>query len=57
VTANTLEELCAKLDDTDGEAALKELKAYNAAVQTDIPFNPNIKDGRCTKNLKINKSN
>jgi tricarballylate dehydrogenase len=57
VTASTLEELCAKLEDTDGKAALEELKAYNAAVQTDIPFNPNIKDGRCTKNLQINKSN
>ena len=27
------------------------------AQQTDIPFNPNIKDGRSTKNLQINKSN
>ena len=57
VTANTLEELCAKLEDTDGKAALEELKAYNAAVQTQIPFNPNVKDGRCTKGLAINKSN
>jgi len=57
ITANTLEELVAKMDDTDQKAALEELKAYNAAVQTDIPFNPNLKDGRCTKNLRINKSN
>src|SRR4051812_47736582 len=57
VTANTLEELVSKLDDTDQEAALKEIKEYNAAVQTHIPFNPNVKDGRSTKNLKINKSN
>jgi tricarballylate dehydrogenase len=57
VTANTLEELCAKLDDTDGKAALEEIKAYNAAVQTAVPFNPNVKDGRGTKNLGINKSN
>ncbi len=54
---NTLEELCAKLEDTDGEAALEEIRQYNAAVQTDVAFNPNIKDGRCTKNLRINKSN
>jgi len=54
---NTLEELCAKLEDTDGKAALEEIRQYNAAVQADIPFNPNIKDGRGTKNLKINKSN
>ncbi len=57
VTANSLEELCAKLEDTDGKAALEELRQYNAAVQTDVPFNPNVKDGRGTKNLKINKSN
>ncbi|MGH8720508.1 MAG: FAD-dependent tricarballylate dehydrogenase TcuA [Burkholderiales bacterium] len=56
-TANTLEELCAKLDDTDGAAALEELKRYNAAVRQDIPFNPNVKDGRCTKGLAIPKSN
>ena len=54
---NTLEELCAKLEDTDGKAALEEIRQYNAAVQTKIPFNPNIKDGRGTKNLRINKSN
>jgi tricarballylate dehydrogenase len=56
-TANSLEELCAKLEDTDGKAALEELKAYNAAVRQDIPFNPNVKDGRCTQGLAIPKSN
>jgi len=57
VTANTLEELTSKLDDVDADAALKEIKAYNAAVRTDIPFNPNVKDGRCTSGLAVNKSN
>ena len=57
VTAGTLEELCAKLEDTDGKAALEELKAYNAAVRQDIPFNPNVKDGRRTEGLAIPKSN
>jgi len=57
VTANTLEELCAKLEDTDGKAALEELKAYNAAVRQDVPFNPNVKDGRGTQGLAIPKSN
>ena len=57
VTANTLEELAKKLDDVKADAALKEIKAYNAAVRTDIPFNPNIKDGRCTSGLAVNKSN
>jgi tricarballylate dehydrogenase len=57
VTANTLEELVKKLDDVDADAALDELRAYNRAVQTDIPFNPNVKDGRRTEGLAIPKSN
>ncbi|TMH80424.1 MAG: FAD-binding dehydrogenase [Betaproteobacteria bacterium] len=57
VTANTLEELVKKLDDVDADTALKEIKAYNAAVRKDIPFNPNVKDGRCTTGLTVNKSN
>ena len=56
-TGNTLEELVSKLEDTNQAAALEELKRYNAAVQTDIPFNPNVKDGRGTKGLAIPKSN
>ncbi len=57
VTANSLEELVKKLDDVDPDAALKELQAYNAAVKTDIPYNPNVKDGRRTEGLPIPKSN
>jgi tricarballylate dehydrogenase len=57
VVANTLEELTSKLDDVNADVALKEIKDYNAAVRQDIPFNPNIKDGRCTTGLAVNKSN
>jgi tricarballylate dehydrogenase len=56
-TANTLEDLVKQLDDVDADAALREIKAYNAAVRTDVPFNPNVKDGRCTTGLAIPKSN
>jgi tricarballylate dehydrogenase len=56
-TGNTLEELVGKLEDTNQEQALKEIQEYNRAVRQDIPFNPNVKDGRKTENLKINKSN
>src|SRR4029078_10827808 len=56
-SANTLEELCAKLEDTDSEAALEELRAYNGAVGSEVPFNPNVKDGRGTQGLAIPKSN
>jgi tricarballylate dehydrogenase len=57
VSANTLEELVKKLDDVNADAALAEIRAYNKAVRTDVPFNPNIKDGRCTTGLAVNKSN
>src|SRR5205809_276872 len=55
--ANTLPELVAVLDDVNAEAALKEIQDYNAAVCTDIPFNPNVKDGRRTEGLAVPKSN
>ncbi|WP_227937778.1 FAD-dependent tricarballylate dehydrogenase TcuA [Alkalihalobacillus deserti] len=57
VKANTLEELAEKLDGVDADAFLQEIKAYNAAIRSDIPFNPNIKDGRCTEGLSVRKSN
>jgi len=57
VSANTLEELVSKLDDVDAERALQTIKVYNAAVMTEVPFNPNIKDGRGTRGLAVKKSN
>ncbi|HET9688713.1 MAG TPA: FAD-binding protein, partial [Pseudolabrys sp.] len=55
--ADTLEELVTKLDDVDAKRALDTIKTYNKAVRTDIAFNPNVKDGRRTEGLAINKSN
>src|SRR5690625_924189 len=57
VTANTLEELAEKLEGVNPEGFLKEIEAYNKAVNTDIPFNPNVKDGRNTEGLDIPKTN
>ena len=57
VSAETLEELAGKLEDVDPQGFLEEVHAYNAAVERQIPFNPNIKDGRCTRGLGLNKSN
>jgi tricarballylate dehydrogenase len=57
VRADTIEELVGKLDDVNPTKALATIKAYNAAVQKDVPFNPNIKDGRGTVGLPIPKSN
>jgi len=57
VGADTLEQLVRKLDDVDPEAALAEIRAYNAAVDTGAAFNPNVKDGRRTHDLAVDKTN
>ncbi|HEY3798230.1 MAG TPA: FAD-dependent tricarballylate dehydrogenase TcuA [Caulobacteraceae bacterium] len=57
VRADTLEELCAKLEDVDPVRALATLRAFSAAVNTDAAFDPNVKDGRGTAGLPVPKSN
>ena len=57
VTANTIEEFAQKLEGVNAAEFLKTVKEWNEAVRTQVPFNPNIKDGRCTQGLAINKSN
>lgn len=56
-TGNTLEELAPKLEGVNPERFLEEMKAYNAAVMTDVAFDPTVLDGRGTKGLKVPKSN
>ena len=53
----SLEELAQKLEGVNGEQLLKTIAEYNRAVRTDIPFNPNVKDGRRTEGLAVDKSN
>ncbi len=57
VRADTLDELVGKLEGVDPVRALATLRAFNGAVQRDAPFDPNIKDDRCTVGLPIPKSN
>jgi tricarballylate dehydrogenase len=57
VKANTLEELVNKLEGVDPQGFIKTVAEYNAAVKKNIPFNPNIKDGRGTEGLPVPKSN
>jgi tricarballylate dehydrogenase len=57
VTANTIEELAGKLEGVNAEQFVKTIAEWNKAVKQDIPFNPNVKDGRRTEGLAINKSN
>ena len=56
VTADTIEELSRKLDDVDADAFVREVEAFNAAVRTDVPFDPSVKDGRSTVGLDVPKS-
>ena len=57
VEADSLPTLAEKLDGVNGERFLSTIAEYNAAVDKDVPFDPTIKDGRCTRDLSINKSN
>lgn len=57
VTAPTLEALADKLEGVDKAGFLNEIARYNAAVCTDIAFDPNVKDGRRTEGLDVPKSN
>jgi tricarballylate dehydrogenase len=55
--ADTLEALAGKLEGVDAKAFLRTVEAYNKAVQTDVPFNPAVKDGRGTPGLAVPKTN
>lgn len=57
VSADTLEELIAKLDEVDGDGLSRTIADFNAAVKTDVPFNPNTKDGRGAPGLPVARSN
>jgi tricarballylate dehydrogenase len=57
VTADSLEGLAAKLDGVDPDRFLATVRSYNAAVDTAVPFHPNLRDGRRTNGLAIDKSN
>jgi tricarballylate dehydrogenase len=57
VTADSIEELASRLDGVDPAAATATIREYNEAVRAGIPFNPNLKDGRGTSGLAVDKTN
>lgn len=57
VRADTLQDLAKKMDGVDPGGFLSTVEEYNAAVMTDVPFDPNVKDGRGTRGLTVPKSN
>ena len=54
--ADTIEELATRLD-IDPHGLATTIREYNAAVQTNVPYNPTIKDGRGTVGITPPKSN
>ena len=56
VVANTLEELVELMGDVDHEGFLTEVENFNKAVM-DVPFDPNVLDGKRTEGLRVPKSN
>lgn len=57
VRADHLDALATQLEGVDPNGFLETVRAYNAAIRSDIKFDPNIKDGRCTAGLTPPKSN
>jgi tricarballylate dehydrogenase len=57
VTANTLEELADRMQDVHPAQFRETVREFNAAVKRDVPFDPNVKDGRATAGLALNKTN
>ncbi len=55
--AGTLEELAGKLDDVNAQQFIETVRSFNNAVRTDIPFDPNVKDGRGTDGISPPKTN
>ncbi|HEX6990168.1 MAG TPA: FAD-dependent tricarballylate dehydrogenase TcuA, partial [Bacillota bacterium] len=56
VRADTLEDLARGLQ-IDPRGLVETVRAFNAAIDTEKPFNPTIKDGRCTVGIDPPKSN
>jgi tricarballylate dehydrogenase len=57
VTADTLEELAERLEGVDTAGFLETVRSFNVAVRRDVPFDPNVLDGRGTAGIDPPKSN
>ena len=57
IEASSIDELASNMEGVNPEGFIREVKDYNLAVMEEVPFNPNIKDGRGTVGLDVPKSN
>lgn len=55
--ADTIEDLVRKLDEVDQHQLLETIREFNKAVREDVPFDPNVKDGRSADGLPVPRSN
>jgi tricarballylate dehydrogenase len=55
--ADTIEDLIRKLDEVDQHQLLETIREFNKAVREDVPFDPNVKDGRSAEGLPVPRSN
>lgn len=55
--SDTLEGLAEQLEGVNPKQFLETVRAFNQACRSDVPFNPNILDGRATSGLQIDKTN
>ena len=56
VSSDTLEGLADQMEGVDREGFLRTVAQFNAAVRLDVPFNPNLKDGRAAEGIVPRKS-
>ena len=56
-SADTLETLADQIEEIDKRQFMRTIAEFNAAVLADVPFNPNIKDGRAAPGLPVPRSN
>ena len=57
VEANSIAELGQKIDGMDGVGLQNTIDRFNQSIDTTRPFDPTVKDGRCTSGLAVPKSN
>jgi tricarballylate dehydrogenase len=57
VSADTIDGLAAKMDGMNADAFVATVREFNAAVKTEVGFDPTVKDGRATQGLALPKSN
>ena len=57
VKADSLGKLAERMEGVDAAGLLATLERYNDAVDTDVPFDPNVLDGRGTRGIDPPKTN